>query len=53
MPDPDTQVKRIQPGWQCPHCKTVYAIWVRSCKCSERREEVTGEKPWGQWRDKP
>lgn len=25
-------------GWMCPHCRVVYAPWVRSCECQRNPE---------------
>jgi len=30
----------MNEGWKCPECHTVYAPFVRECKCSKRKTNV-------------
>lgn len=36
----------IQQGWQCPCCKTVYAPWIKSCKCQKASSRITINNPY-------
>jgi len=30
----------MNQGWKCPECHTVYAPFVRECKCSKKKSNV-------------
>jgi len=30
----------MNEGWKCPECHTVYAPFIRECKCSKKKTNV-------------
>lgn len=34
-----------QLGWQCPHCKTVYAPFVMKCECCKVAKHLPKDPP--------